>query len=46
MLSANRDADADAFVETDRTELQPIDHPAATCSEFFDDEQLRLPGFD
>ena len=38
--------DADAFVETDRTELQPIDDPAATYSEFFDDEPLRLPGFD
>ncbi len=38
--------DADAFVETDRTELQPIDDPAATYSEFFDDEPLRFPGFD
>ena len=38
--------DADAFVETDRTELQPIDDPAATYSEFFDDEPVRLPGFD
>ena len=38
--------DADAFVETDRTELQPIDDPAATYPEFFDDEPLRLPGVD
>ena len=38
--------DADEFVETDLTELQPIDGPAATYSEFFDDEPLRLPGFD
>ncbi len=38
--------DADALYETDRTELQPIDDPAATYSEFFDDEPLRLPGFD
>ena len=38
--------DANAFVETDQTELQPIDDPAATYSEFFDDEPLRLPGFD
>jgi len=38
--------DADAFVETNRTELQPIDDPAATFSEFFDDEPLRLPWFD
>ena len=45
-LSAELIEDADAFVETDRTELQPIDDPAATYSEFFDDEPLRLPGFD
>ena len=38
--------DSDAFVEIGRTELQPIDDPAATYSEFFDDEPLRLPGFD
>jgi hypothetical protein len=38
--------DADALVETDRTELQRIDDPAATYSEFFDDEPLRLSGFD
>ena len=38
--------DADAFVEIGRTELQSIDDPAATYSEFFDDEPLRLPGFD
>ena len=38
--------DAEASVETDRTELQPIDVPAATYSEFFEDEPLRLPGFD
>ncbi len=38
--------DADAFVEIDRTELQPIDDPAAIYSEFFDDEPLRLPGFE
>ena len=38
--------DSDAFVETDRTELQPIDDLAATYSEFFEDEPLRLPGFD
>ena len=38
--------DADAFVETDWTELQPIDQPAATYSEFFDDERVRLPGFE
>ena len=37
--------DADSFVEIDRTELQPIDDPAATYSEFVDDEPLRLPGF-
>ena len=35
------------LLSTDRTELQPIDAPAATYSEFFDtDEPLRLPGFD
>lgn len=38
--------DTTAFVETDRTELQRIDDPAATNSEFFDDELLRLPRFD
>ena len=38
--------DADAFVEIGRAELQPIDDPAATYSEFFDDELLRLPGFE
>lgn len=38
--------DADALVGTDRTELQPIDDPAATYSEFFNDEPLRLAGFD
>ena len=37
--------DTDAFVETVWTELQPIDDPAATHSEFFGDEPLRLPGF-
>ena len=38
--------DADAFVETNRTELQSIDDPAATYSEFFEVEPLRLPSFD
>ena len=34
------------FLETDQTELQPIDDPAAAYSVFFDEEPLRLPGFD